>query len=65
MSNPTIFDGIECYGDAYPVQNYYVKFDDLDLDYIDATVVAGDWPGVIKALQARHPGEEILEVEAV
>lgn len=64
MRTPTKIGKIECYGEAYLGQNYYVKFDDEEQDYICATIEAENWTNVVRALKARHPGQEILEIEA-
>lgn len=64
MSNIKKIQGIDCVGQAYIGQNYYVKFADEDDDCIDCTVEAISWTNVVHILKARHPDSEILEIEA-
>lgn len=65
MANIRKIEGIDCVGDAYLGQNYYVKFEDMDDDYISLTVEADDWKEAVATIKARHPNQEILEIEAV
>lgn len=60
-----IIEGIECYGEAGPTQNYMVVCEDQRDDWTCVTCGFEDWPQVVAYLKGLHTRSEILEISAI